>query len=222
MLSIYLGLTLDWGVAGVAWGTMIGETAGALAGLVIVLRGFDKAERPARAEIFSRHRLAELFALNRDILIRTFVLIGAFTMMTRIGTSFGAVTLAANAVLMNFFLLSGYYLDGLANAAEQITGRAIGARYRPAFDRGLKLTDLLVLRAGGDRFRLLLPRRSLADLGADDLAGGAAGGRNLSALGGGDGADGRARLPDGRRLHRRDLVERHAQPDADVLCRLSR
>lgn len=142
LLSIYLGLSLGWGVAGVAWATMAGETAGAVAGLFIVLSGFNKAERPAWTEIFSRHRLAELFALNRDILIRTFVLIGAFTIMTRIGTGFGAVTLAANAVLMNFFLLSGYYLDGLANAAEQITGRAIGARYRPAFDRGLKLTTL--------------------------------------------------------------------------------
>ncbi|EJZ22379.1 MATE family efflux transporter [Rhizobium sp. Pop5] len=141
LLSIYLGLSLGWGVAGVAWATMAGETAGAIAGLFIVLSGF-KAGRPAWSEIFSRHRLAELFALNRDILIRTFVLIGAFTIMTRIGTSFGAITLAANAVLMNFFLLSGYYLDGLANAAEQITGRAIGARYRPAFDRGLKLTTL--------------------------------------------------------------------------------
>ncbi|MBX5181647.1 MATE family efflux transporter [Rhizobium sp. NZLR5] len=142
LLSIYLGLTLDWGVAGVAWGTMAGETAGAFAGLFIVLSGFAKAERPAWSEVFSRRRLAELFALNRDILIRTFVLIGAFTIMTRIGTGFGAVTLAANAVLMNFVLLSSYYLDGLANAAEQITGRAIGARYRPAFDRGLKLTTL--------------------------------------------------------------------------------
>lgn len=142
LLSIYLGLTLDWGVAGGAWGTMAGETVGALAGLFIVLRGFGKAARPAWSEVFSRHRLAELFALNRDILIRTFVLIGAFTIMTRIGTSFGAVTLAANAVVMNFFLLSGYYLDGLANAAEQIIGRAIGAHYRPAFDRGLKLTTL--------------------------------------------------------------------------------
>ncbi|ANM09015.1 MULTISPECIES: MATE family efflux transporter [unclassified Rhizobium] len=142
LLSIYLGLTLGWGVAGVAWGTMAGETAGALVGLFVVLNGFAKADRPAWAEIVSRHRLAELFALNRDILIRTFVLIGAFTIMTRIGTSFGAVTLAANAVLMNFVLLSSYYLDGLANAAEQITGRAVGARYRPAFDRGLKLTIL--------------------------------------------------------------------------------
>jgi len=142
ILAIYLGLWLDWGVAGVAWGTMVGETVGAVVGLLIVLRGFDRAHRPTRTEIFSRHRLAELFALNRDILIRTFVLLAAFTLMTRIGTSFGAVTLAANAVLMNFFLLSGYYLDGLANAAEQITGRAIGARYRPAFERGLKLTAL--------------------------------------------------------------------------------
>ncbi len=142
VLAIYLGLELEWGVAGVAWGTMVGETIGALAGLAIVLRSFRGSQRPQRAEILSRHRLAELFALNRDILIRTFVLIGSFAIMTRIGTSFGAVTLAANAVLMNFFLLSGYYLDGLANAAEQITGRAIGAAHRPAFDRGLKLTAI--------------------------------------------------------------------------------
>ncbi|PKA44368.1 MATE family efflux transporter [Rhizobium sullae] len=142
VLAIYLGLWLNWGVAGVAWGTMVGETAGAVAGLLLVLRSFEASERPSRAEIFSRHRLAELFALNRDILIRTFVLIGSFAIMTRIGASFGAVTLAANAVLMNFFLLSGYYLDGLANAAEQITGRAIGAAHRPAFDRGLKLTAI--------------------------------------------------------------------------------
>jgi MATE family multidrug resistance protein len=107
-----------------------------------VLRGFAGVARPSRSELFSRAKLTELFALNRDILIRTFVLLAAFTLMTRIGGHFGAVTLAANAVLMNFVLISAFYLDGLANAAEQITGRAIGAGYRPAFDRGLKLTVL--------------------------------------------------------------------------------
>ena len=141
-LAIFLGLWLGWGVAGVAWGTLIGEATGTLLGLAIVIRSFAAEERPARAELLSRSKLTQLFALNRDILIRTFVLIGAFTLMTRIGNSFGAVMLAANAVLMNFFLLSGYYLDGLANAAEQITGRSIGANYRPAFERGLKLTGL--------------------------------------------------------------------------------
>lgn len=142
ILALTLGLWLGWGVAGVAWGTLIGEAAGTLTGLAIVLRSFSGEPRPARTELLSRAKLTQLFALNRDILIRTFVLLGAFTLMTRIGNSFGAVTLAANAVVMNFLLLSAYYLDGLANAAEQITGRSIGANYRPAFERGLKLTGL--------------------------------------------------------------------------------
>jgi multidrug resistance protein, MATE family len=142
ILAIALGLGLGWGVAGVAWGTLIGETAGAITGLIIVLREFSGIPRPSRPELLSPEKIGELFALNRDILIRTFVLLGAFTLMTRIGSHFGPVTLAANAVLMNFVLISAFYLDGLANAAEQITGRAIGARYRPAFDRGLKLTML--------------------------------------------------------------------------------
>lgn len=142
VLSILLGLVLDWGIAGVAWATLIGETAGALIGLAIILSRFEHRDRPSRAEIFCRSRLLQLFALNRDILIRTFVLLGAFTLMTRIGSGLGATTLAANAVLMNFVLISAFYLDGLANAAEQITGRAIGAGCRPAFNRGLKLTTL--------------------------------------------------------------------------------
>lgn len=142
VLSILLGLVLDWGVAGVAWGTMIGETVGTVAGLAVVIWRFDRAQRPSRREILDRSRLVQLFALNRDILIRTFVLLAAFTLMTRIATGFGAVTLAANAVLMNFVLISAFYLDGLANAAEQLTGRAIGAGFRPAFDRSLKLTTL--------------------------------------------------------------------------------
>jgi len=40
---------------------------------------------------------------------------------------------------MNFFMLSGYLLDGFASAAEQLAGKAIGANYRPAFVRSVKL-----------------------------------------------------------------------------------
>ncbi len=50
----------------------------------------------------------------------------------------GALTLAANAVLMTLFMVAGFGLDGFANAAEQIVGRAVGARFRPAFDAALK------------------------------------------------------------------------------------
>ena len=77
-----------------------------------------------------------MMTLNRDIMIRSFVLLAAFALFTRQGAQFGTLTLAANAVLMNFFLVGGYFLDGFASAAEQLAGRAIGAGSRRAFDQG--------------------------------------------------------------------------------------
>jgi len=149
VLSIYLGLHLGWGVMGVALATVIGEVVGAIVGLVVVVRRFDSAVSPTWATVFERSRLKLLFGLNRDIMIRSFVLLAAFTLMTRIGTALGPVALATNAVLMTIFLVAGYYLDGLANAAEQLTGRAIGAGYRPAFDRALKMTAVWSLALAG-------------------------------------------------------------------------
>ena len=81
-----------------------------------------------------------LINLNADIMIRSFALLFAFAYFTAQGAGFGEVTLAANAVLMHFFLISGYFLDGLATAAEQICGRAVGANYRQGFWKGLRLT----------------------------------------------------------------------------------
>ena len=71
-----------------------------------------------------------MLAVNRDIMIRTASLITAFLFFTAQGARAGDVTLAANAVFNNFLLVSAFFLDGLANAAEQLCGRAYGARDR--------------------------------------------------------------------------------------------
>jgi MATE family multidrug resistance protein len=49
------------------------------------------------------------------------------------------VTLAANSVLNNFLMISAFFLDGLANAAQQLCGSAYGAQNRNAFARAVKL-----------------------------------------------------------------------------------
>ncbi|WP_245581938.1 MATE family efflux transporter [Phyllobacterium phragmitis] len=141
-MSITLGLLLEWGVAGVAWGTVTGETIAALVGMVIVIRKFRAAPLPDRGRILDATGMMRMFTINRDIMIRSFLLLIAFTFFTRAGADLGPVVLAANAVLLNFFLVAGFFLDGIAAAAEQITGRAVGARYLPAFLRGAKLTFL--------------------------------------------------------------------------------
>jgi MATE family multidrug resistance protein len=140
VLSVWFGLGLGYGLEGVAWATVSAEVAGCAAGFVIVRSRFDPSFRPSWAQIIDRASLRKLMALNGDIMIRSFALIAGFAWFTRIGTSFGETTLAANAILMNFFMVAGYYLDGFATAAEQISGRALGARHRPALIKAVKLT----------------------------------------------------------------------------------
>ncbi|WP_419909420.1 MATE family efflux transporter [Hoeflea sp.] len=140
VLSIWLGLGLGWGITGVAWATVIGEAIGAVVGFTYVYARFDQTARPTWRQILDRAAIKRLMSLNRDIMIRSFALLAAFALFVRQGAQFGPVTLAANAVLMNFFMVAGYYLDGFATAAEQLAGRAVGANYRPAFNRSVRLT----------------------------------------------------------------------------------
>ena len=139
-LSILFGYVLGGGIAGVALGTVSGEAIGALVGLGLVMRGFPTAERPALSRILDRNGFLKMIALNRDIMIRSFCLLGAYALFTRLGASLGALTLAANGVLLNLFMIGSFFLDVVATASEQLAGRSVGAFWRPAFDRAVQLT----------------------------------------------------------------------------------
>ena len=142
VLSIWFGLHLGWGIEGVAWGTVCGEVVAMLIGLAVVVRRFRRLPRMSRQQAFNTAAMRRLLSLNGDIMIRSFVLMGAFTLFTRQGAQLGTLTLAANAVLMHFFMVTSYFLDGFATAAEQLAGRAVGARYKPAFTRAVLLTSV--------------------------------------------------------------------------------
>ena len=140
ILSIILGLWLDWNIAGVAWGTVIAEAIIAIVAFLWLLNSFDKSQMPSRARILDRTALTKMINVNRDIMIRSFALLTAFFLFTRMGSGLGTVTLAGNAILMNFFLLAAYFLDGLAAASEQLAGRAVGARAVKAFWQTVRKT----------------------------------------------------------------------------------
>lgn len=140
ILSVWFVLGLELGVPGVAWASVISEAVTVLVQIPIVLKLAPRSARPSRARILERAGFGKLLGVNRDIMIRSFSLLFAFAFFTRQGAQFGAVILAANAILMHFFLVGGYFLDGFASAAEQLAGRAVGARFRPAFERVVRLT----------------------------------------------------------------------------------
>ncbi|KRQ92855.1 MATE family efflux transporter [Bradyrhizobium valentinum] len=137
--TVLLVLVFDLGIAGAAIAAVIAEATGVLLGILIARHLSRGQSAISPATLFDRTKLMRMLTVNRDILIRTAALIAAFLFFIAQGARAGDVTLAANAVLNNFLMISGFFLDGLANAAEQLCGRAYGARDKRAFSGAVKL-----------------------------------------------------------------------------------
>ncbi len=136
-------LGFGWDVRGVALGTLIAEIVAAAVGIVLALRHARTLHgRWHRASLLSPERLKRTIAVNRDIMIRSLALIFVFVWFVAQGARQGDVTLAANAVLMQFIAVSAYFLDGLAFAAESLVGGAIGAAHRTGFIAAAKITTV--------------------------------------------------------------------------------
>ncbi len=145
LLNLLLVLGLGMDVDGVATGTLIAAWLGLGYGLWrargrvgTLLPGW----RPERHRLLNPEELGRLMRLNRDILIRTMLLIGSFTWMTRLGSMQGDVILAANGVLWQVFYVATYALDGFAITAESLVGQAAGARNRRLLRRSVIVSTI--------------------------------------------------------------------------------
>ncbi len=146
VLDLWFVIGLGWGVEGVAWATLISEVGAVGLGLWLVGRNLRRVGGHWHLErAVDGRRLARMLRVNGDILVRSLCLQAAFVTVTAIGARMGDVILAANAVLLNFQMLSAYALDGFANAAEALTGEAVGARDRGRFRKAVKATSLWAL-----------------------------------------------------------------------------
>jgi putative MATE family efflux protein len=144
-LSYYWVIGLGWGVEGVAIASLVAEAVTALAGLFLILKKTD----PSAWRLPDLAVLKRSFSVNGDMMIRSFALLIGLTFFTRQSGFLGIDVLAANTILLRFYFFGVAFLDGVATAAEQLAGRAVGARYRPAFDRTIRLTTIwgLILAA---------------------------------------------------------------------------
>lgn len=131
-----LGLTAN----GVALASVIAEVIGVITGLLLLRRALASIPGTwTTSEIRDLKRFVRLFSVNINIFIRTLSLMFAIGFLTAMGARQGDVILAANAIMLNFQHLMSYGLDGFANAAEALVGKAIGAKSRAGFLRAVRL-----------------------------------------------------------------------------------
>jgi MATE family multidrug resistance protein len=153
-LDLLFVVGFGWDVAGVAWATLIAETAAALVGLAVILKSLGHLPDAADwARLRDPARLTALLRVNFDIFLRTLCLVLAFGIFTAEGARFGDVVLAGNAILLQFQSFISHGLDGFAHAAEILAGGAQGAGNRRTFRRAVVVCSLWglggALLAGG-------------------------------------------------------------------------
>lgn len=140
MFSLWFVVGLGWDIAGVAWGTVIAQYSALAVAGCIALRYYGKLFRRyfnLRASLHLRE-LKLFFNINADIFLRTFCLALVFTFITAASSTISKEVLAIDSLLLQFFTLFSYIMDGFAYAGESLAGRYIGARDKQLLHKAVK------------------------------------------------------------------------------------
>ena len=129
ILSLVLVFIMDIGFIGVAIGTLAANWIGVVMAVVLLYK-FNKTRFTTFriAEILQLGELKRFFRINTDIFFRSACIMSVSLSITAFGASIGSLTLAANTVIMQFFVMFSYFMDGLAFTGEALVGRYSGAK----------------------------------------------------------------------------------------------
>lgn len=128
-LSFALVRYVNLGVEGIAWGTVVAQYVGVLMLFAVALLRYR--------HYFWQWRLRDCFAwgevlsyihIAKYLLLRTMMLGSISLYFVRAGSAYGSIPLGGNTLLMQFFTIFSYFMDGFAYAGEALTGRYIGAK----------------------------------------------------------------------------------------------
>ena len=117
------------GFEGIAYGTLTANWAGLMVAIIAVVH-FRKGRRLfcGLRDIVGGGGLASFFTVNVNLFFRSACITAVSLGVTAAGARLGALTLAVNAVLMQFFTLFSFFMDGFAFSAEALVGKYAGAK----------------------------------------------------------------------------------------------
>ncbi len=135
-------------IEGIALGTLVAQWSGVLLSLVLLrgkLRGMESVKADAPKTLRGDYSWRVFFHTNRDIFLRTVCLVAVNLAFTSMGARQGDLMLAVNTLLMTFYTMFSYVMDGFAFAGEALCGKFFGA----GDTRGLsEVVGRLLLRWG--------------------------------------------------------------------------
>lgn len=139
IFSFVLVFYFDMSIKGVALGTVIAQYGGLITTLLILRKKYKEISKYFNVkQALSLEKMKKFFKINSDIFLRTLCLIIVTSYFTIASTKMPYPTLAMNTLLMQFFTLFSYFMDGFAYAAESLCGKAKGENNYPLLQAFVK------------------------------------------------------------------------------------
>lgn len=119
---------LDMGFVGIAIGTLIASHIGLFCSIFFIIKRHKTILCHINwAKTLKLGDMKQFFNVNRDIFMRSVCLMLVTLFFTAQGARSGDLTLAANTIMMQLFILFSYFMDGFAFAGEALVGKYTGA-----------------------------------------------------------------------------------------------
>ena len=132
LLTYYFLYILETSFVGAAWGTLLSYAVGCFLALIFLYL----SRRPLGLMKLHKIEPSRFFTFGNaslNIFLRTASLTGSFFLMTAVATRFGTSVLGAHQVLMQFWIIPPFVVDGLAIVATSYGGEALGRKDKRTF-----------------------------------------------------------------------------------------
>ena len=145
--SLYLAVYLEYGIFGVALGSVLAQISGLLLSIIIFLNHFKTLNFISfdLKKIINLNGFLNLFSISKNLFVRTMLLVSVQAYLIKKSGLIGVDQLATMEILIVIFGLSSYTLDAFAHAAESTVGVSIGSKNKKNIYKSIKNTTEFAL-----------------------------------------------------------------------------
>ena len=146
-VSYLLVFPCGMGFTGVAIGTLASNWAGFVLAIILALGLAPEGKLwCGMTHLFKGGGMGRFFNVNSDLFVRSFCVMAVTMAVTAYSARLGAIALASNAVMQQFFTFFSFFMDGYAFTGEALCGRFAGAKNIPMLKKSVRY--LLLWSAG--------------------------------------------------------------------------
>ncbi len=146
-------LVLNWGIAGAAWATILGNFCGVI--YYLFYFKFSKTLLSLKPSFFKpdKRMIFEVLAIGFPAAMNAFIMSASHIIMNHLAISYGENVMAANGIVMRLLAVALFLIMGIAQGYQPFAGYNYGARHferlRKAFFFCVSFATVIGVTMGG-------------------------------------------------------------------------